>query len=87
VIVITIVILVIIMITQSIIPSKLFSDIRFGVLKGALVVLQLLDEVLHLCRVFDVGGPKLGAVLTNKPKQLMLALVNELSLNIMKTNC
>ena len=85
-IVITIVILVIITITQSIIPSKLFSDIRFGVLKGALVVLQLLDKVLHLCRVLDVGGPKLWAVLTNKPKQLMTTFVNELSLNIMTIN-
>jgi hypothetical protein len=74
------------MITQSIIPSKLFSDIRFGVLEGALVVLQLLYEVLHLGGVFDVGGPKLGAVLTNKPRQLIVSVVNEMGLNINKTN-
>ena len=58
------------MITQSIILSKLLSDIRLGVLEGALVLLQLLYEVLHLVGVLDVGGPKLGAVLTNKPRQL-----------------
>jgi len=67
---ITIIIVINIMITQSIIPSKLLSDIRFGVLEGALVRLQLLYEVLHLVGVFDVGGPKLRAVLTNKPRQL-----------------
>ena len=55
------------LLTQSIILSKLLSDIRFGVLEGALVLLQLLYEVLHLSRVLDVGGPILGAVLTNKP--------------------
>ena len=64
------IIIIIIMITQSIILSKFLSDIRFGVLEGALVLLQLLYEVLHLSRVLDVGGPKLGAVLTNKPRQI-----------------
>ena len=58
------------MTAQSIILSKLLSDIRLGVLVGTLVLLQLLYEVLHLVGVLDVGGPKLGAVLTNKPRQL-----------------
>jgi len=62
------------MITQSIILSKFLSDIRLGVLEGALVLLQLLYEVLHLVGVLDVGGPKLRAVLTNKPRQLNCVL-------------
>jgi len=66
------IIITIIMITQSIILSKLLSDIRFGVLEGALVLLQLLYEVLHLTGVLGVGGPKLGAVLSNKPWKLKL---------------
>ncbi len=57
-------------ITQSNILSKLLSDIRFGVLVGVLVLLQLLDEVLHLTGVLGVEGPELGAVLTNKPLKL-----------------
>jgi hypothetical protein len=60
----------ILILTQSIILSKLLSDIRFGILIGVLVLLQLLDEVLDLTRVLGVGGPKLGAVLTNKPLNL-----------------
>ena len=62
----------ILILTQSIILSKLLSDIRFGILVGVLVLLQLLDEVLDLTGVLCVVGPKLGAVLTNKPLKYKL---------------
>ena len=59
------------LLTLSIILSKLLSDIRFGILIGVLVFLQLLDKALDLTGVLGVGGPKLGAVLTNKPINLI----------------
>jgi hypothetical protein len=57
--------------TQSNILSKLPSDIRFGILIGVLVFLQLFDKALDLTGVLGAGGPKLGAVLANKPINLI----------------
>jgi hypothetical protein len=49
-------------------PNELHFDKRLYILGvGVLVLLQLINEVLHLSRVLEGGSTELGAVLTNKP--------------------